>query len=114
MSWPCFESKRSLNLSRDFIFAGKEDNILYLRGQFERALKAAKIYDFHFHDLRHTAASYLAKGGASLLEIATILGHKTLAMVQRYSHLTKGHTATVLETMNKEMFKNMEMNNVRN
>lgn len=83
--------------------------MLYLRGQFERALKRAKITNFHFHDLRHTAASYLAKGGASLLEIATILGHKTLAMVQRYSHLTKGHTATVLESMNKEMFKDIEL-----
>ena len=84
-------------------------NGLYFRGQFEKALKLAKIKDFHFHDLRHTAASYLAKGGASLLEIATILGHKTLAMVQRYAHLTKGHTAEVLESMNKEMFKNMNI-----
>ena len=73
-----------------------------------RALVNANITDFHFHDLRHTAASYLAKGGASLLEIATILGHKTLAMVQRYVHLTLNHTASVLETMNKEMFKNIK------
>lgn len=108
------EFKKVQKINNNFIFTGKDDNILYLRGQFERALKYAKIKDFHFHDLRHTAASYLAKGGASLLEIATILGHKTLAMVQRYSHLTKGHTATVLETMNKEMFKNIEINSAKN
>ncbi len=103
------EFKKVQKIDNDLIFLGKENNVLYLRGQFERALKRAKIMNFHFHDLRHTAASYLAKGGASLLEIATILGHKTLAMVQRYSHLTKGHTATVLESMNKEMFKDIEL-----
>lgn len=102
--------KKVQKIGSDLVFSNNENNVLYLRGQFERALKCAKIKDFHFHDLRHTAASYLAKGGASLLEIATILGHKTLVMVQRYSHLTKGHTATVLETMNQEMFKNIELN----
>lgn len=102
--------KKVQNINSNYIFATKDGkNVLYLRGQFEKALKLAKIKDFHFHDLRHTAASYLAKGGASLLEIATILGHKTLAMVQRYAHLTKGHTAEVLESMNKEMFKNMNI-----
>lgn len=104
------EFKKVQRIGSDLVFSNNENNVLYLRGQFERALKRAKIKDFHFHDLRHTAASYLAKGGASLLEIATILGHKTLAMVQRYSHLTKGHTATVLETMNQEMFKNIRIN----
>lgn len=42
--------------------------------------------------------------GASLLEIAEILGHKTLAMVKRYSHLTKKHTAEILERMNEKQF----------
>jgi len=35
-----------------------------------------------------TASSYLAQSGASLLEIADVLGHKSLAMTKRYSHLT--------------------------
>lgn len=51
------------------------------------AVEAAGIEDFRFHDLRHTAASHLAMSGATLAEIAEILGHKTLAMVKRYSHL---------------------------
>ncbi len=52
------------------------------------ALAQAKIREFHFHDLRHTFASYSAQHGASLLEIADALGHRTLKMVQRYSHLS--------------------------
>jgi integrase len=63
------------------------------------ALEAAAITDFHFHDLRHTTASMLAAQGASLLEIADVLGHKTLAMVKRYSHLVVDHKAKVIERM---------------
>jgi len=63
------------------------------------ALEAAGIKDFHFHDLRHTTASMLAAQGASLLEIADVLGHKTLAMVKRYSHLVVDHKAKVIENM---------------
>jgi site-specific recombinase XerD len=37
--------------------------------------------------------------GASLIEIAEILGHKTLAMVRRYSHFTQAHTQGVVERM---------------
>jgi integrase len=65
------------------------------------ALTAAGIEGFRFHDLRHCCASYLAANGASLLEIADVLGHKTLAMVRRYSHLTQSHKATVIEKMVK-------------
>lgn len=67
-------------------------------------LEKAEIKDFRFHDLRHSAASYLAMSGASLLEIAEVLGHKTLQMVKRYSHLSESHTSKVVEKMNKQFF----------
>ncbi|MFQ5444059.1 MAG: tyrosine-type recombinase/integrase, partial [Nitrospinales bacterium] len=54
--------------------------------------------------LRHSAASYLAMSGASLAEIAEVLGHKTLQMVKRYSHLSEAHTASVVSRMNKKIF----------
>lgn len=64
---------------------------------------ASQLEDFRFHDLRHTAASYLAMNGASLAEIAEIVGHKTLQMVKRYAHLSDSHVAGVLEKMNDRM-----------
>lgn len=77
-----------------------------LPGQYEHfdahwraALKAAEIKDMRFHDLRHTTASMLAAQGASLLEIADVLGHKTLAMVKRYSHLVVDHKAKVIDRL---------------
>lgn len=60
------------------------------------ALTAAGIKDFRFHDLRHTCASYLAQDGASLLEIADVLGHRQLSVTKRYSHLTTAHKARLV------------------
>jgi len=40
-----------------------------------------------FHTLRHTFASWLAIKGNSILTIKELLGHQTLAMTERYSHL---------------------------
>ena len=56
-----------------------------------RALKDSNIEDFRFHDLRHTTASYLAQNGASLLEIADVLGHKQIEVTKRYAHLCTKH-----------------------
>lgn len=44
-----------------------------------------------FHSLRHTFASWLALQGETIQTIAELLGHRTLAMTQRYSHLTADH-----------------------
>ncbi|POG21239.1 site-specific integrase [Aeromonas bestiarum] len=57
----------------------------------------AGITDFHFHDLRHTCASLLAKNGASLLEIAQVLGHKSITSTQRYAHLCNGHKQSLTD-----------------
>jgi integrase len=78
-----------------------------IRTPFETALKRAEVNDFHFHDLRHSAASYLAMNGASLAEIAEVLGHKTLQMVKRYAHLSEAHTAKIVAKMNEKIFKNI-------
>jgi integrase len=71
---------------------------------FKAALSKAEITDFRFHDLRHTTASYLAMHGATTPEIAAVLGHKTLAMVKRYAHLSDQHVAGVVERMTGSVF----------
>lgn len=102
------EKNKVRNLKSDYIFSTPNGKLKYMRGQFYNAIEKTNIKDFHFHDLRHTAASYLAMNGASLLEIAEILGHKTLAMVKRYSHLTVKHTAKLIEdTASKNIYKNL-------
>jgi integrase len=87
------------------LLSGKQDKPTDIRDAWLKAVERAGLEDFKFHDLRHTAASYLAMNGASLLEIAEILGHKTLQMVKRYAHLADSHTAQVVERMNQAVFK---------
>ena len=78
-----------------------------LRKAFKNALTIAEITEFKWHDLRHCTASYLAMNGASLAEIAEVLGHKTLSMVKRYAHLSDGHVSNVVASMNAKIFGGM-------
>lgn len=88
-----------------FLFPREDGQLpIDIRKAWENARDKAGIIDFRFHDLRHSAASYLAMSGASQLEIAEVLGHKTLQMVKRYSHLSEDHTRDVVERMACKVF----------
>ena len=60
---------------------------------FVRLCRAQKIVDFRFHDLRHTAASWLRMQGADIHTVAQLLGHKDLCMAARYQHLSPAFLA---------------------
>ena len=66
---------------------------------WKKALNEAGIEDFTFHSLRHTCASYLAMNGASLLEIADVLGHKQIQMTKRYAHLCIDHKQKLINSV---------------
>lgn len=96
--------------------AAKKAPYLDLRAAFAAALESAAIGryegededryfipDFHWHDLRHTCASYLAMAGTSPLEIAKVLGHRTMAMVARYSHLSPGRVVELGDMLAERM-----------
>jgi len=71
------------------------------RPHWDAALKAAEIENFRFHDLRHTAATLLAESDINDVTLAAILGHKTMQMVQRYSHArTQKKAEAVANTFN--------------
>ncbi len=67
------------------------------RKQWERALADSGIKDFRFHDLRHSAASYLVMAGATLHEAAEVLGHRSVATTKRYAHLSTKHKVELVE-----------------
>jgi integrase len=95
---------RRLDTNLLFPSPRKPQKPIDLRKAFLNALKIAQITDFRWHDLRHCTASYLAMNGASLAEIAEVLGHKTLSMVKRYAHLSDGHVSNVVTSMNTKIF----------
>ena len=80
------------------IFASKiKEEVAYcFTKPWKRALEDAEIEDFRFHDLRHSCASYLAQSGASLLEIADVLGHKQISVTKRYAHLCIEHKSSLI------------------
>jgi site-specific recombinase XerD len=69
------------------------------RQWFNRALTLAKITDFRWHDLRHTFASKLTMLGANLRTVQQLMGHKTLAMTVRYSHLSSAHQQDAVQLL---------------
>jgi integrase len=72
---------------------------MFIDYAWRQACARAEIADLHFHDLRHTAASNLAMSGASLRDIAEILGHRSLKQTMKYAHLLEPHTRGVLARM---------------
>jgi integrase len=66
---------------------------------FARACKRLSISDFRFHDLRHTAASWLRMQGADIHTVAQLLGHKDLRMAARYQHLSPAFLADAVASL---------------
>jgi integrase len=69
----------------------------YDRLVFRPALRRAKIRDFRFKDLRHTFATRLRmQGRADISSIATLLGHTSTRMSERYAHADNAHLHTLV------------------
>jgi integrase len=63
---------------------------------FQRALAAAGITDFRWHDLRHTFASHLVMAGVDLHTTGELLGHRDPQSTRRYAHLSPAHKAAAV------------------
>ena len=74
----------------------------YMNRVFLKALKRAGIDGFRWHDLRHTFASRLVMRGVDLRTVQELLGHKTVAMTQRYSHLSPEHQLDAVQRLNRK------------
>ena len=55
------------------------------------------LVDIHFHDLRHEATSRLFEKGLGIMEVASMTGHKSLAMLKRYTHVDAERLAAKLD-----------------
>jgi integrase len=75
--------------AKGYVFGSRNWNSF--RSAWESALAAAGVDDLRFHDLRHTFASWLIQRGRTLREVQEALGHQTITMTMRYSHLAPDH-----------------------
>jgi integrase len=83
-----------------FVFV-KSDGSPYrsIRSGFQAACKKAGLSDVTPHVLRHSFASRLVMSGTDLRTLQTLGGWRTLAMVERYAHLSESHKAAAVEKL---------------
>jgi integrase len=89
----------------DFLFPGRRTGKpMAIENIFQAALSRAGIENFRFHDLRHSAASYLVMAGVDMRTVAEILGHRDLKMTHRYAHLSRAHVSDAVGKLDGAIF----------
>jgi integrase len=86
-------------INNEYVFFGKVPGKPFkdIPKEWEECLKKAGIDDFHWHDLRHTYASRLVMAGVPIYTVQTLLGHSTIKVTERYSHLSPEHLKQVIK-----------------
>ncbi len=69
------------------VFSNKNGDGYHWRKIWDRITREAGYPGYHFHLLRHSCGSALAKAGVSQANIMSIMGHRSLAASRRYMHL---------------------------
>ena len=74
-----------------------------LRHQFNKALSTAELPEIRFHDLRHTAATFLLRCHTPARVISSMLGHSNISVtMDTYSHVStdmQEHAVSALDEM---------------
>lgn len=82
------KSKELNSKEIEYVFLDDKGNHLReIKNGFDGACSRAKIQGLRFHDLRHTAATRMIEGGASIVAVSKALGHSDIKTTMRYTHL---------------------------
>jgi site-specific recombinase XerD len=86
---------------RDHVFLSMRGDTPLTKNRhwFEDAVSKAGLKDFTWHDLRHTFASRLTMAGVDLRTVQDLMGHKTIQMTCRYTHLAPAHQLAAVERL---------------
>jgi integrase len=91
-------------LGSDHVFPGRTGRgMSNIRGRFHRALRAAGIDGFRWHDLRHSFASHVVMAGVNLTSVKELMGHKTITMTLRYAHLAPDFQREAINRLDTSM-----------
>jgi integrase len=94
------------------VFTDRKGNqIASISNAFDRAVSEVGLNDgitdplnkFTFHCLRHTFASWIVQSGESLYTVKELLGHSTMAMTERYSHLASKNLKNAVKKLEDSM-----------
>lgn len=70
--------------------------------QFSNASRKIGLGHFHFHDMRHSAASEMINSGIHLYDVGAVLGHRNAQSTKRYAHLATDRLAEAISTIGKK------------
>jgi integrase len=105
--WPEIETHLSTYVSAEptaLVFT-KASGVSMDRTNFHtmwrRATRAAGVQDYHFHDLRHLAATMAAVTGATTRELMSRLGHSSSRAALIYQHATEDRDLAIAEAMSR-------------
>lgn len=91
-------------LATDTRRKGKVFDTTNFRRRWDKAVEAAGLADFRFHDLRHTCASWARMEGADLADICEALGHSNIAVTMRYAHIEPEHHLTAFDRISQRVW----------
>jgi len=85
--------------------ASKSGHLNDIRRPYRRVVAAAGLDPKQVirHTLRHTAISHLVQAGVDLPTVKRISGHKTLSMVERYSHANGEHISQAMDKLQQRL-----------
>jgi integrase len=85
--------------------AAREGHTIDIRKPFRRVVVAAEMNPAEVlrHTLRHTAITHLVQAGVDLPTVKRISGHKTLAMVEKYSHQNGEHIQAAMDKLESRL-----------
>jgi integrase len=90
-------------LANPYVFVNPETGKLWheidLNLAWYATLRKAGIKGFRFHDMRHTFASRLVQAGVSMKTVAQLLGHSSVVVTERYSHLAPSKLENAVEVL---------------
>lgn len=86
--------------AKGLVFTSKTGKVYRYHKPFVAAVTAAGLEDFHFHDLRHCSATWLAREGATEQQLKAVGGWKS-NVVARYVHLAQQDALGILQKMNE-------------
>jgi integrase len=91
----------SLPKSSGYVFPSPRTGgrLIDIKIGFMRAVAVAKLTNFRFHDLRHTAATRMAAGGADAFTLCSIFGWSDIRMALRYTHAMNDAKRQAVENM---------------
>jgi integrase len=96
-----------------YVFCHKDGKpFINMRKSFKSALDGAGISDFRFHDLRHTFASQLIKLGFDVRTVQELMGHKSMDMVMRYTHLSPNQKSRAVECFGSQIDTNWAQSSI--